>query len=140
MFRAVSMQTRRSLLVVAAAAGASGALSGWDGWASEGSGTDTIRPFGSNIPDYALLHLVPRIGGAENCRNLGSGRDHIVPGDAYRATTSPQGNSRNSLAGRYEPPSRRFGLRTDNSAVAVAEDIASCSLTALGRTTEKEMQ
>jgi hypothetical protein len=95
MFRAVSMPTRRSLLVAAAAAGASGALSGWDGWASEGSGTDTIRPFGSNIRDYALLDLVPRIGGAENCRNLGSGRDHIVPGgrlsgDHFAAGEQPE--------------------------------------------------
>jgi pimeloyl-ACP methyl ester carboxylesterase len=61
MFRALSMPTRRSLLVTAAAAGASSAFPTALSQASEASGTDAIRPFHIDVPENALVDLRRRI-------------------------------------------------------------------------------
>ena len=61
MFTLLSAPTRRGLLVAAAAAGASSVLSATPGQASEGAGTDAIRPFHIDVSEDALVDLRRRI-------------------------------------------------------------------------------
>jgi len=61
MQRLASSLTRRSLLVAAAAAGASSALSAPVRAASQSSGDEAIRPFHVDVPDAALADLRRRV-------------------------------------------------------------------------------